>query len=384
MARGLLLTNDFPPMVGGEARMYARICRSIPPDRVLVLAPHLPDDVLFDLHEHYPIVRVRVPTSPHPAARAVQITRMLLAARRLVRSNDIHVLHIGHLYLGPVGLALRRWNRIPYVLYLHGGEMAPYMRSRVVRKLVQRVVEEASLVVANSRFTLAHYEAMGMRPRRAEVLPPVADTRRFRPDLDPNPARERYGLGNCGVVLTVGRLVQRKGHDLVLRALAALGEEAGPVRYVIAGSGPEERRLRDLAEALGVRDRVVFAGYVPDEELPGLYAACDVFVMPSRALEVRDGIEGFGTVFLEAGACGKPVVGGRSGGATEAVEDGVTGLLVDPHDPGALAEALRRLLRDPELRRRMGETGRARAKRLEAAWGETVRRLWNEALEARL
>ncbi|MCS7173083.1 MAG: glycosyltransferase family 4 protein [Armatimonadetes bacterium] len=381
MARGLFLTNDFPPMVGGEARMYARICRSVPPDRVMVLAPRLPDDVLFDLHEHYPIVRVRVPISPHPVARILQIARMLLATRHLVHADDIRVLHIGHLYLGIVGLILRRWYRIPYVLYLHGGEMAPYMRSQAVRGLVQRVVAGASLVVANSRFTLNHYAALGMRPRRAEILPPVPDTRRFRPDLDPRPVRERYGLGDCRVVLTVGRLVERKGHDLVIRAIAALREE--PVRYVIAGAGPEERRLRELAQALHVGDRVVFTGYVPDEELPGLYAACDVFVMPSRALEVRDGVEGFGTTFLEAGACGKPVIGGRSGGVAEAVEEGVTGLLVDPQDAEALAEALRRLLRDPELRRRMGEAGRARAERMEAAWGEAVRRMWYGALEAK-
>ncbi|MDR7415105.1 MAG: glycosyltransferase family 4 protein [Armatimonadota bacterium] len=380
--RGLFLTNDFPPMVGGEARLYAHICRAVPPDRVMVLAPHLPDDVLFDLHEHYPIVRVRVPTSPHPAARMVQIGRMLLAARQLVRSDDIRVLHIGHLYLGIVGLLLRRWHRIPYVLYLHGGEMAPYMRSRAVRRLARGVVEGAILVVANSRFTLDHYGALGMRPRRTEVLPPVADTRRFRPDLDPRSVRERYGLRDCRVVLTVGRLVPRKGHDLVIRALAALGEELGPVRYVIAGTGPEEDRLRRLAEELGVGGRVIFAGYVPEEDLPGLYAACEVFVMPSRTLKARDGIEGFGTVFLEAGACGKPVIGGKSGGVAEAVEDGVTGWLVDPEDPGELVRALGRLLRDPELRRRMGEAGRARAERMEAAWAEAVRRVWSEALEA--
>jgi phosphatidylinositol alpha-1,6-mannosyltransferase len=182
------------------------------------------------------------------------------------------------------------------------------------------------------------------------------------------------------VVLTVGRRVERPGHDLVIRALTALEEQS--VRYVIAGTGPEEGRLRRLVEALGVRDRVLFTGHVPDEDLPGLYAACDVFVMPSRALGARDGIEGFGTVFLEAGACAKPVIGGWSGGVSEAVEDGVTGLLVDPHDPEALAEALRRLLRDPELRRRMGEAGRTRAERMEAAWAEAVRRVWSEALEA--
>jgi len=367
-------------MVGGEARLYARICSCVPSDRVVVLAPRLRDHSLFDHQQPYSIVRVLAPTSPHPAARAVQLARMFFAAHRLLSSSDIRLLHVGHLYLGPVGLALRFRHGLPYVLYLHGGEMAPYMRSRTVRRAAQRVLDGASLVVANSRFTVAHYESLGIRLRTVEVLPPAADTRRFRPDVDATAVRERYGLTGCRVVLTVGRLVERKGHDLVIRAVAALGDEVGPLRYVVAGTGPEERQLRHLASALGVRDRVVFTGYVPDDELPALYAACDVFAMPSRAVATRDGVEGFGTVFLEAGACGKPVVGGRSGGVTEAVEDGTTGILVDPHDTRALVQALRRLLLDAELRRRMGQAGRARAERMEAAWAQSVRRIWDRTL----
>jgi len=379
--RALFVTNDFPPMVGGEARLYARICRAVPPERVLVLAPRLPGHHLVDAREPYPIVRCAVPVSPHPAARCWQTAALLLAARKAVRGGGVAALHIGHLYLGVVGMALRTLYGVPYVLYLHGGEMAPYLRARLAREVVRRIIEGASLVVANSRFTLNYYEGLGVRLPRAEVLPPVADTRRFRPDLDASPARERYRLGGCSVLLTVGRLVERKGHALVIRALASLREEQRPVRYVIAGTGPEERRLRHLAAELGVQDRVVFTGYVPEEDLPGLYAACDVFVMPSRALPVRDGIEGFGTVFLEAGACGKPVVGGRSGGVSEAIEDGVTGVLVDPDGPDELADVLRRLVQDPELRRRMGDAGRARAERLEASWRDTVRRIWNDSLE---
>lgn len=373
----LFVTNDFPPMMGGEAGLYARICASVPPDRVVVLAPRLPGCARFDRDRPYRIVRCRVPTSPHPLSRCVQIFGLLLATCRLVRSSAVRALHIGHLHLGPIGLVIRRLFGLPYVLYLHGGEMAPYLRYRAVRAVVRRIVEGASLVVANSRFTVAHYEGLGIRLRRVEILPPVASTRTFRPDLDPEPARARYGLHGARVILTVGRLVPRKGHEAVIRAVQQLREEFGSVRYVIAGAGPEEPRLRALAESLGCADRVVFAGRVPDEDLPGLYAACDVFAMPSRALDARDGIEGFGTVFLEAGACGRPVVGGRSGGVMEAVEDGVTGLLVDPQDAGALAEALRKLLRDPALCRRMGEAGRLRAERLEAVWEETVRRVFD-------
>ncbi len=376
MSRALFVTNDFPPMVGGEARLYGRICRQALPGRVLVLAPRLPGDVLADAGQPYSTVRLRVPVSPHPAARLLQLAGMYGAARALVRSGGVRCVHVGHLYLGTVALLLRRRYSTPYVVYLHGGEMAPYMRRHAVRRLARQVVEAASLVVANSQFTLAHYEGMGIRPVRAQVLPPAPDTDRFRPDVDPRPAVERYGLAGCRVVLTVGRLVARKGHDVVLRALAELGEAGVPVRYVVAGTGPEEGRLRQLAASLGLAERVVFAGHVPDELLPSLYAACDVFAMPSRLLDERDGVEGFGAVFVEAGACGKPVVGGRSGGVGEAVVDGVTGLLVDPSQPRELADVLRRLLDDEGLRRRLGEAGRRHAERLDAVWREAVGRVW--------
>jgi phosphatidylinositol alpha-1,6-mannosyltransferase len=205
------------------------------------------------------------------------------------------------------------------------------------------------------------------------------DGERFRPDVNPRLIRDRYGLDGARVLLTVGRLVERKGHDVVIRALRRVSEAIGPVRYLIAGSGSEERRLRALAADLGCADEVIFIGHVSDEDLPPLYAACDVFVMPSRALQERDGIEGFGIVFLEAGASGKPVIGGRSGGITDAVLDGTTGVLVNPQDVEEIAEALIRLLRDREDAARMGEEGRRRAEALRLAWGTEVVRAWAEA-----
>ena len=119
-----------------------------------------------------------------------------------------------------------------------------------------------------------------------------------------------------------------------------------------------------------------FLGYVPADELPALYAACDIFAMPSRALSQRDGIEGFGIVFLEAAAASKPVVGGRSGGIPEAVHDGVTGRLVDPDDVDQLAEVLIDLLRDRDLAARLGTNGRRKVEAAEAAWRTTLRRIW--------
>jgi phosphatidylinositol alpha-1,6-mannosyltransferase len=375
----LLITNDFPPMAGGEATWYARICETVPQGRVIVLAPRMPGDRAFDAGRPYRVVRRRVPLSARPLARIAQIGMLLWHALWLVRRERVRMVHVGHLYLGPVALALRRLAGIPYVLYLHGGEMAPYMRWRVVRGVAGRVVAEADVVVMNSAYTRERFAAMGMTHPRVEVAPPGVDTGRFRPDRDGASVRRRYGLDGSRVLLTVGRLVERKGHDTVIRALGRVGRVAGPVRYLIAGTGPEESRLRRLAGDLGCADHVIFAGRVPDEDLPDFYAACDVFVMPSRELAERDGVEGFGIVFLEAGACGKPVVGGRSGGIGDAVLDGTTGVLVDPLDEDALVSALTRLLLDPGEAARLGTAGRRYAASLTSSGEVALRRVWGRA-----
>jgi phosphatidylinositol alpha-1,6-mannosyltransferase len=372
----LFITNDFPPMAGGEATYYSLLCAAVPPDQVVVLAPLLPGADDIDARLPYRIVRRRVPTGPHPAARLAQIAVFLRVAAHLVRRKSIRDVHIGHLHLGLAGLAVKRLLGVPYVLYLHGGEMAAYMRLRPVRAAVRTIVKNARLLVVNSTYTRERYEAMGLRHPRVEVLMPSVGTDRFRPDRDPGAVRQKYDINGDRVILTVGRLVERKGHDMVIRALPAVERAAGPVLYVVAGGGPEERRLRALARDVGCAERVRFIGPISGEDLAALYVACDVFVMPSRALNQRDGVEGFGIVFLEAGACAKPVVGGRSGGIADAVLDGVTGVLVNPTDIAELEGALIRLLRDPAEAQRLGMQGRKRAEALAQSWEPTVRRIF--------
>lgn len=379
MGRGLFITNDFPPMTGGEATWYAQICALLPPEQVIVLAPRMPGDRSFDTRRRYRIIRRYVPVSPHPLARLCQLVLLFVHAAGLVRRERIDVVHIGHLYLGPVALALQRLAGVPYVLYLHGGEVAPYLRFRLVRWTARAIVQGARLVVANSVDTRRRYEATGVSHPNVRIVPPIADIGRFRPDHPASWVRRRYRVDGAKVLLTVGRLVGRKGHDAVIRALSRVQQAAGPVRYLIAGSGPEEPRLRALARSLGVADAVIFAGRVPDEDLPHFYAACDVFVMPSRELPERDGVEGFGIVFLEAGAAGKPVIGGRSGGIADAVLDGTTGLLVDPRSEDELATALISLLRDAAEAARLGQEGRSRAVQLTAAAGAALRQAWEDA-----
>ncbi len=375
--KGLLITNDFPPITGGEATYYARICGTVPATHAMVLAPQLPGAPAYDVTLPYRVIRRRVPISPHPLARLVQIIVFFWSAFFIVLRDRVERIHIGHLYLGVIGLGLKRLLNVPYVVYLHGGEMAPYMRFRLVRAVTRAVVRNAHRVVVNSDFTRRHFEAMGMHHREIVVLQMSVDTMRFRPGLDDRHVRARYGLDGAKVILTVGRVIERKGHDVVLEALRDVEQAVGPVHYLIVGSGPEELRLRALAQDLGCAHAVSFTGHLSAEELPYVYAACDVFVMPSRALAGRDGVEGFGIAFLEASACGKPVIGAHSGGIAEAVLDGTTGILVDSSSVRAVTDALTHLLAHQEEAYRLGVQGRHHTEGLESAWVQTLHRIWD-------
>lgn len=241
-----------------------------------------------------------------------------------------------HLNFAPVALLAKRLLGVRYVIVAHGIDMHPGLSN--LRKLALR---RADAVWAVSRWTRERSLKIGLAADRVRVLSNTVDERRF--DLGEVGAamRQRHGLEpGEKVLLTVARLdpaEQYKGCDTVLRALPALQAEVGPVRYLVVGTGADRERVEQLASELGVGRCVTFCGFVPDAELPDYYRLADVFVMPSRG-------EGFGIVFLEAMACGTPVLGGNQDGTRDALADGALGVLADPDDPVALATELQRLL----------------------------------------
>jgi len=208
-------------------------------------------------------------------------------------------------------------------------------------------------VVACSRFTRSAVLDLAVPPERVRILYPGVDAQRFAPVDGIDAAQGK-------TILTVARLADLwKGHDTAIRALPLVKAKCPDVRYVIAGDGPLRNYLERVARSVGVEQDVAFLGEVPDEALADLYRSSDVFVLLSRESALDGSAEGFGIVCLEAGACAKPVVAGRSGGIVDAVQDGVTGILVDPEDVGAVADAIASLLRAPSLAKRLGDAGRA-------------------------
>jgi len=234
-------------------------------------------------------------------------------------------------------------------------------------------MENARAIFAVSENTRQLIISHGISLKKTYAIPNGVDSSRFRPSVDEaSKVRTRHNLDGRKIILTLGRLEDYKGHDSVIRILPQVLANVPNAFYLVVGQGPEREKLEHLAKVRRIADRVLFVGYVPDDELVSYYNACDVFVMVSR--EDGKDIEGFGLVYLEANACGKPVIGGDSGGVRDAIIPGQTGLLVAPNDKVGLAEAIVRLLNNPDQARKLGKNGQLRTE-AELDWIHVVRRI---------
>jgi phosphatidyl-myo-inositol dimannoside synthase len=355
--RHLLVTNDFPPKVGGIQSYLWELWRRLDPDSYVVLtASSHPDAATFDAEAARAGIRItRAPSTvllPTPATvRQVRRVASKYGARFVVVDPAL-----------PLGLAGPAMG-LPYAVVLHGAEVTVPGRLPLFRQALARVLGGAQLAVCAGHYPAVEGgRAAGTRMPPIVEVPPGVDTARFVP-LDPASralARAELALPEGAlVVLSVSRLVPRKGMDVLVDAVGELAPSFPSLVAVVGGEGRERRRLEGRARRVGAPVR--FLGRVPDERLPRLYGAADIFAMACRSRWLGLEQEGFGIVFLEASAAGVPQVAGRSGGADEAVEHSRTGLVVDdPAKVGQVALALRTLLADPVLRLRMGEAARHR------------------------
>lgn len=357
----LLISSDFPPVSGGQSRYLYDLWSNLPASEVVILAPRLEGDGAVDAAVDCKVERRRLPLGEGRWQKIAKALLLWWAAWRLCRRYRVRQIHCGQIFsAGVAGWGCRLLAGVPYVLYAYGADLLEFRDRPLWGGLLRRILAGAARVVTISRFTAAALEASRVPQERIRLLMPAIDLSRFSGLPDRERLRQGRGWQHAEVILTVGRLVERKGQDTVIRALAEVAAARPQARYVIGGAGPYEKPLRDLARQQGVEGRVDFVGFVPEEELPGLLAAADVFAMVSRQRPEAGDVEGFGIVFLEANAAGTPVLGGRSGGVEDAVIDGRTGLLVDPQNVAAVAAALVQLLGDAALRRRLGEEGRQR------------------------
>ena len=349
----LLVTNDFPPTVGG-IQSYLRdfageLANRLGPDKLVVFASTQDADAAREWDASAPYTVVRWPRRvmlPTPAtSREMQ---------RLIRDHGIGTVWFGAAApLALMGAAAKRAGTANVIATTHGHEVGWGMLP-VARQALTAIGRSADTVTYISEYTRQRLSALGTRPRFV-ALPSGVDTEFFRPATASQraAAREFLGVGDAPLVVCSSRLVARKGQDVLIRGWPEVRRQAKGARLVIVGSGPYERKLKAMAG-----EGVVFTGAVPGERLRDIVAAADVFAMPARTRLGGLDVEGLGIVYLEAQACGVPVVAGDSGGAPETVT-AETGVVVDGRDTDAVAKAIAQLLLDDQRRTLMGRAGRA-------------------------
>jgi phosphatidylinositol alpha-1,6-mannosyltransferase len=357
----LLVSEVFPPAHGGSGRWFWEIYRRLPSEDYAIAAGENPRQDEFDRGHHLCLTRLPLKMSAwglrswRGLAGYFRVFRHL---RQLMVSADVRALHCGRCL--PEGFAawlLHCWTGVPYLVYVHGEDATTAATSRELSWMVRRVFGGAQFLIANSRNTKSLLlEQWQLPDERVRLLYPGVDTKRFAPGRCDEAIRRELGWGNTPVVLTVGRLQKRKGHDQLIRALAEVRQTIPEVLYAIIGDGEERSTLEALVKQYKLEQHVQMMGEVDDATLIRCYQQCDLFALPNRT-EGAD-IEGFGMVLVEAQACGRPVLAGDSGGTAETMRIGETGRIVDCSRPEPLAAALADLLSDHNRLDRMGEAGR--------------------------
>jgi len=373
----IMIADDFPPAVGGIQTYACELALATAElgEEVAVVASAQPGAEAVDAE--LPFTVVRVPTAGSYPAAAMNLSAGVQMALRELSAPPRCIVATKWSPEGPAAILAVRALPRPIVLIGHGGEFA-MSGGNLVKWLVQRsVLRRTARCLANSAYTADLFARARIPRERIGIIYGGVRPERF--ERDPAEAaglRAELGVGAAPMLLTVARLVERKGHETVLRALPAVLAQVPGARYVIVGDGPTHAPLEALVAELELGDAVIFAGRADDDRLPVYYAASDLFVMPGHPVR-GELAEGLGLAFLEAAAAGVPSVGTSFGGIPDAIADGETGLLVAPRDHDALADALARLLLEADLRAHMGAAARERVLR-EFTWRRVAERFLAE------
>lgn len=360
--KALLLAENWPPRVGGIENYLTNIVIHLKGE-VDVIAPPAR---AFSFPAR--VIRKRF---FWPVVRPAWLPLFIWLYRRARKEKYDVVLCGKALFEGLVGYYLKKRLGIPYVIFTYAMEVEEWSQEASERKKLVKVLTNADRVVHINEVTKRTLLELGVREEQLVKIWPGVDERFWRKvnEKDLGRVLQIYNVKRP-YILTVARLIARKGIDVLIEAFSRLDQtKFGDVNLVIVGEGEEEKELKKLAGHLFVEENVKFLGLVPDEHLPALYQGARLFALTPRRLE--EDMEGFGIVYLEAAAAGKPAVATDTGGVKEAVKAGYTGLVVPPEEPAAVRAVLERLLSDDKLRQRLGRQARARAKE-EFAWPKRI------------
>lgn len=376
----LFVTCEYPPIIGGQAAYLKNLWSDLDKNENVLLVPSICRSPNF-LHPAMHIAYMSVPSGEGWLSRSARLTMLFLAMVRTCMTFRPQEIHAGQLVVGGAcALLIRLLFNIPYCVYCYGADVLEFSRYPWARALVRAIFANSGRIITISAYTEGLIKDLYHPKTVISIINPCIEDRFFDHRPAPNEAlRRRHGLGEKKVLLTISRLVERKGHDVVIKSLPFLRKAVPDIHYLIVGDGPCRARLEALAAETGVAGLVSFCGSVSKDELPDYYCLGNVFVMVPRMLDRKGDVEGFGIVYIEANALGLPVVASRCGGIVDAVEDNTNGLLVnDPTDAREVAAACEKVLLNDTLRRTLSTNARRWARKFSC---ESQRKKWREAVQ---
>jgi phosphatidylinositol alpha-1,6-mannosyltransferase len=372
----LIVSVDFPPHTDGVSTVSHELATRLAGygEEVIVIGPKAEGDREYDRKQKFKVIRT--PWYEYGYLRFLPILFVMPYA--IFRYRVKLVLPMNIAYGGTIAYFLSGIMDFKYAMWAYGYEFGKFEKNSLMKRLYLKIYEKALFVAAITDFVKTHLIQFGVASEKVILVKPGTDPAKYYPLSGDTTFKRKYGLTEGRkIILSVGRLVERKGVDMTIRALKRVKQAMSNVLYLVVGDGPYRQRLEEIASEEGVEGMVKFVGRISDEELVKFYNVCDLFIMASRTIVEKGDVEGYGIVFLEANACGKPVIGGRDGGMSEAIEDGVTGLLVDSHHPDKIAEGIIRILSDERYARELGENGRRRVVESHN-WGNAIGKFYRE------
>jgi len=355
MKKSLLITIDFPPKFGGVANYLSNLSENLPHDKIIVLADKsvgakLHHEIKYQLIKENLLYKFFWP----------RWIKAYFQAKKVITEYKIEQIIISHVIpMGYICLMLK----LPYFVILHGYDIVLAKRSAWKRYWLKKILNKAKHIIVNSHFTKNEVLNTGIKENKITIINPCPNFIKMQiNETERQIVKNELNLHHKKILISVGRLIPRKGFDKVIEALPKVIQQIPNVAYLIVGNGPDDKRIQKLAQDLGVLKNITIVKDVPDTNLPVYYSLGDVLIMPSRIINKSD-VEGFGIVYLEANLLGKPVIAGKSGGIEDAVINNQTGLLVDPEDVNGIAIAIIKLLTDQNLANTLGIQGKKKGRK---------------------
>lgn len=353
----LLFTLEYPPFHGGVANYYGSLTRHWPePENIFVLN----NNGGGLIHGSFPVLKWL------PA---------YFALRRKINQDKIdHIIAGQILPLGTIAWFCSKFRKTKYSVILHGMDLAYALKTPRKRWLAEKIMNNSEKIICSNSYAaeMARQSFPGME-QKIKIVNPGVENPLSRNSRLITQIKNQPNLNNRIILLSVGRLVKRKGFDKVIEAMPEVLKKVPNLVYIILGGGEELDNFKLKILKLKLNNNIKIINQTTDEERDSWYNGCGIFIMPSR--NINGDFEGFGIVYLEANLAGKPVIAGRSGGAADAVIDGFNGLLVDPENVNDIASAIVKLAKNPELRHKMGEQGRERAIK-EFTWRKQIEKIY--------